>query len=111
MSHDNMHAWSTRLRCHVPEASVVAVLADRPGYLVMVDRYPDAQCVSQLDYAMRRMGATGWNWTTDGDQIKVRVYMSRRRPWVAMVALTVLLLVAYYDIHGITTAARKWLNK
>jgi len=111
MSHDNMHAWSTSLRGYVPEASAVAVLADAPGYLVVVDRYPDAECISQLDYAMRRIGATGWNWTMEGEQIKVRVYITRRRPWVAVAALTILILVAYYDIHGITTVARKWLDQ
>jgi len=107
-----MDAWSTKLREYMPDAAAVAVLADAPGYLVVVDRRPDAQCMDSVERALIKVGATGWHWTTDGDEVKLRVYTDP--PWrlrAMLWALTLLLPIAYYDILGITTAASIRFNQ
>ena len=110
MSHEHMHAWSSKLRQHMPDAAAVAVLGDARGYLVVVDRHPDAECMDSVEKALRKIGATGWHWTTDGDELKLRVYTDPAwRPW--WWALTLLFPIIYYDILGITTAARIWLDQ
>ena len=112
MSHDNMHAWSTRLRTKLPQADTVAVLADQPGYLVVIERTPDADFMNTVEDALKQLGASGWNWTVEGKTVKIRVYIAAERTWhkIAIVALTLAALAVHYDILSFATTARCWIN-
>ncbi len=106
-----MQEWSAKLRNVIPEADVIGILRDKPGYLVRVhsDQPIDAHYLDIIGKRLQKMGAAGWSWEVcEVDVVKIRVYtQSSARPLYGIALLSVLLAI-YYDVHGIAEAIGCW---
>jgi hypothetical protein len=119
MSHIRLHAWSARLGKKFNGAAAVAVLADSPGYLVVVDRELDATEMRRLENVLRSLGVHTWHWSMDDGRTKVRAYVhagSWRKllalgVYMAIVAYIATVLARWYDVHTFAQALGIWARQ
>ena len=119
MSHTRLKQWSACLSKKFDGAYAIAVLADAPGYLVVVDRELNATEMRCLENSLRSVGVHTWHWDMEDSRTKVRAYVdipSYRKlftqvAYVAIVAYIATALARWYDVHAFTQALGVWTRQ
>ena len=96
--------WSAILDKLLPEASIVGELADKPGFLIVVDAEPSSDNLAAIEHALQVAGADAWHWSAASGEIKVRAYRPQRNAFHALAWLLLFVFIAlaakpYYDVH------------
>lgn len=119
MSHARLNAWSACIGKKYDGAYAIAVLADAPGYLVVVDSELNATEMHRLENCLRSVGVHTWHWDIADGRTKVRAYVqttSWRKlltlvMYVAIVAYLATVLARWYDVHTFTQALGVWARQ